>query len=220
MESSLWTKNPRVLLENPLDVMPSGHYASAANSVRFARIVIYASVVMLLLTGQPSAIIIGAVSLLALSAYQNTHAKEGFTMYGSDQRSSEHVDDVEFQAPTRNNPLMNVLLTDYVDDKDRSPAAPAFNPVVETDINEKASDSQLYPGTGEHGDDTSRLFQDLGDELSFDQSMRNFYAMPNTTIPNAQDAFAKYCYGTMPSCKDGDGLQCWNNVNSLHTRNV
>lgn len=216
MESSLWTKNPSVLLEDPLDVVPSGDYASAANSVRFARIIIYASIVMLLVTGRPSAIIIGAVSLLALSAYQNAHSKEGFSMPGL--HGADQVEEIELQAPTKNNPLMNVLLTDYVDDKDRPPAAPAFNPIVETDINEKASNSQLYPGTGEHDDGTSRMFQDLGDELAFDQSMRNFYSMPNTTIPNAQDAFAKYCYGTMPSCKDGDGLQCWNNVNTLQTR--
>lgn len=216
MESSLWTKNPRVLLNDPLDVVPSGDYASAANSTRFARLVIYTSIVMLLVTGRPSSVIIGAVSLLALSAYQDAHTKEGFATCGSSQPPIDGIDGIDLQAPTRNNPLMNVLLTDYVDDKERPPAAPAFNPIVESDINEKALDSQLYPGTDQR-DDRSRLFQDLGDELAFDQSMRNFYAMPNTTIPNAQDAFAKYCYGTMPSCKDGDGLQCWNNVNSLHT---
>ena len=214
MASSLWTKNPRVLLEDPLDVIPSGDYTSSANSARFARIVIYTAIIMLLVTGRASALIIGAVSLLALSAYQDANAKEGFTLQGEGGSGSEEI---ELQAPTKNNPLMNVLLTDYVDDKDRPAAAPAFNPVVELDINAKASDSELYPETGQE-ESTSRLFQDLGDELAFDQSMRNFYAMPSTTIPNAQDAFAKYCYGTMPSCKDGDGLQCWKNVNSLQTR--
>ena len=39
-------------------------------------------------------------------------------------------------------------------------------------------------------------------------NMRNFHSMPNTTIPNGQKAFAEFCYGNMPSCKDGDGQQC------------
>ena len=41
--------------------------------------------------------------------------------------------------------------------------------------------------------------------------MRNFYAMPNTQIPNNQKDFAMFCYGNMPSCKDGDSLQCSKN---------
>ena len=53
-----------------------------------------------------------------------------------------------------------------------------------------------------------RLFKDLGDNLSFQNNMRNFHSMPNTTIPNGQKAFAEFCYGNMPSCKDGDNEQC------------
>ena len=38
--------------------------------------------------------------------------------------------------------------------------------------------------------------------------MLNFYATANTTIPNDQKGFAEFCFGQMPSCKEGDGLQC------------
>ena len=47
--------------------------------------------------------------------------------------------------------------------------------------------------------------------------MRNFYAMPNTQIPNNQKDFAEFCYGNMPSCKDGDYFQCEKNNVSLRT---
>ena len=77
MESSLWTKNPRVLLNDPLDVVPSGDYASTANSTRFARLVIYTSIVMLLVTGRPSSIIIGAVSLLGSFCLPRCTCKRG-----------------------------------------------------------------------------------------------------------------------------------------------
>ena len=44
-----------------------------------------------------------------------------------------------------------------------------------------------------------RLFKNLGDNISFENSLRNFYAMPNTQIPNNQKDFALFCYGNMPS---------------------
>ena len=92
---------------------------------------------------------------------------------------------------------MNVLLPEIQYNPKRKPAAPAFNPVVEKEINAAAADP--------------RLFLDLGDNIAFDQSMRNFYAMPNTTIPNDQKGYAEFLYGNMPSCRGGDYLQCSKN---------
>ena len=51
----------------------------------------------------------------------------------------------------------------------------------------------------------------LGDSFMFDKSMRAFHAMPNTRIPNDQGAFANFCYGNMPSCKEGDKDMCEKN---------
>jgi hypothetical protein len=53
-----------------------------------------------------------------------------------------------------------------------------------------------------------KLFGTLGDNAIFDASMRNFHPMSNTRIPNDQDAFAKFCYGEMKSCKEGDEFAC------------
>ena len=47
--------------------------------------------------------------------------------------------------------------------------------------------------------------------------MRQFYTMPSTTIPNNQGDFGKFCYGDMPSCKEGDELQCTKNNAGLRT---
>ena len=61
----------------------------------------------------------------------------------------------------------------------------------------------------------NRLFQDLGDNFVFNQSMRNFYSTPSTTIPNDQKGFAEFCYGNMSSCKEGDTIQCSKNNRRL-----
>ena len=96
---------------------------------------------------------------------------------------------------------MNVSLPEIKYNPKRKPAAPSFNPEVEKDINKKAGNVGIDP----------RLFKDLGDKLDFENSMRQFHSTPNTSIPNDQEAFAKFCYGDMPSCKDGDSLQCEKN---------
>ena len=96
---------------------------------------------------------------------------------------------------------MNVLLNEYTDNPNRKPAAPAYNDEVHEEMNEKAKT-----------DVDERLYKNLGDNLSFENSMRNFYAMPNTQIPNNQRDFALFCYGNMPSCKDGDETCSKNNA--------
>ena len=58
-----------------------------------------------------------------------------------------------------------------------------------------------------------RIFRDVSDVYSTVAAERNFYTMPSTTIPNDQKAFAEFCYGTPPTCKEGNGYQCWENTN-------
>ena len=43
--------------------------------------------------------------------------------------------------------------------------------------------------------------------MDFEHSMRNFYTNPNTEIPNSQNDFINWCYGNMPSRKEGTDLE-------------
>ena len=99
--------------------------------------------------------------------------------------------------PTKKNPLMNVLLPQIQDDPHRPQAAKSYEPKVEKKINDVAADP--------------RIFSDLGDNINFIQSMRNFYTTASSTVPNSQKDFAEFCYGNMASCKDNDYLQCYKN---------
>ena len=103
---------------------------------------------------------------------------------------------------------MNVLPTDYTDNPKRKPAAPSYNENIEQEINE-AVKSNLDP----------KLFRNLGDNLTFQHSMRTFNAQPATTIPNDQKSFREFLYGNMKSCKEGDEMQCTkNNTDNLKLR--
>ena len=57
-----------------------------------------------------------------------------------------------------------------------------------------------------------KLFKNLGENIGFEHSMRNFYSTANTQIPNDQKGFAEFCYGDMPSCKEGNEFACTKNT--------
>jgi len=150
----------------------------------------------------------------------------------------------DFTAPTPSNPLMNVLLPEIKYAPGRANAMPAFSPEVEAQINESTKayissnfdassrntvkpvgpDSALANASASEGsqqneqesrDIYNKLFSNLGDSCEFEHSMRSFYATPNTRVDNDQGAFAKFCYGDMRSCKEGDEFACSRNSSRI-----
>jgi hypothetical protein len=117
----------------------------------------------------------------------------------------------DFLAPTPNNPLGNVLLTDYEDDPQRMPAPPIDNPLIANQVLENAKQFVIKHNSGQPNI-AEKLFYDLGDNFDFEQSMRPFYSNPATEIPNDQTAFAEFCYGGMTSCKEGNNFACARNL--------
>jgi len=116
-----------------------------------------------------------------------------------------------FQSPTAGNPLGNVLITDIVDVPNRKPAPPSYNEKVNKDILDKTK-QMIQNSNPDFPDITERLFGSIGDQLAHEQSMRQFYTMPSTTVPNDQQAFAEFCYGGMISCKEGNQFACARNL--------
>ena len=104
----------------------------------------------------------------------------------------------EFTMPTKKNPFMNVLMNEYNDNPKRKSAAPVYNEEVLDDATKKSRKDE-------------KLYKNLGDNLTFQNSLRNFYSTPNTNIPNNQKDFAEFCYGNMASCKEGDEFMCEKN---------
>ena len=113
----------------------------------------------------------------------------------------------DFEQIDKKNPLGNVLLTQIGDTPQRKSAPPSFNTMVYEDINTttKKMIQSLNPGIK---NTNKQLFGDLGEKFEFDQSMWQYYSMPNTKVGNDQGAYADYLYGNMPSCRGGDGLEC------------
>lgn len=210
MVDTFWFNDPKILFnkEHFLEFIPQGSSLSAKlNSV--TRLIILMTVFGFAFTQSYRILISSAFTLCAIVAIYKIKKreivkktmdknifKEGFSnpqVYKKNQQ--------KYTTPTKNNPFMNVLLPEIKYNPKRNAAAPSFDPEVEKKINDSV---------GNVGPDP-RLFLDLGDSINFEQSMQRFYTTANSRVGNDQTAFAKFCYGDMPSCKDGDGIQCLKN---------
>ena len=85
----------------------------------------------------------------------------------------------------------------------------------------KAIPTYNNPGVNKVVEDKwdDKLPQDSNDLFNRRNSQRQWYTMPNTESMNKQTEFAKWCYATPPTCKEGNGLQCANNLHPRLNRN-
>jgi hypothetical protein len=103
----------------------------------------------------------------------------------------------------------------YEYNHNKKPAPPAFNTSINSQILTQAK-KLVNDANPDQPDLSNKLFKDLGEQLEFEQSLRQFNSNPATTIPNDQGAFAEFCYGSMISCKEGNKFACARNL-SRHT---
>jgi len=211
MSTPFWITDPSILIKEKhiLQFWPTENMSNNEKLNTISRLVIILTIIGTLITQSFRMVITGIITLVIIVLFyfiqkKDKSNKEGF--------SSLNFINKNYQPPKTNNPLMNVALTDYKENPQRKAAAPSFNPIVEENVNEKTKDFVVsqFNNSNECQDEyiKNRLFQDLGDNFVFNQSMRNFYSTANTTIPNDQKGFAEFCYGDMISCKEGDPIAC------------
>jgi len=212
MSNTFWFNDPSILFQSVTDIWPREHMSFDQKLNAISRCIVVLTCLGYLWTKNIKIVVSGLVTLIVIVLWYKVEApkrqkqkiKEGFTDFLTKEQESL------FTPPTSENPLMNVQQQQYKYDPKRKMAEPSYIEEVDKDINDKTLDYI------EKNLD-NKLFHDLGDKLEFGSSMRNFYAMPSTTIPNNQTAFSEFCYGNMPSCKEGNVFQCLkNNTNNFN----
>ena len=224
-DTAFWLNNPMVLFDKDamLDLWPSSSMTLKEKLNAVSRLVVLLSLVGFVLTMSIKILISGAITLAVLAflyyvkrdeteregfldAYNYVNPKDPRYLLMNKLSPAPHtsvntMNNENFYKLNSNNPLGNVLLPEIGDTPERKPAPPTFDSSVEKVVNKETEQmaQNLHP-TIQNLD--KRLFQDLGDKFEFENSMIQFNTMPSTTIPNAQGAFAEFCYGNMESCKD------------------
>lgn len=225
-----WSENPNVLFQSEyiMEFFPVNTMSFSQSLNAISRSIIILSLIAFILTKNVTFIIVLGITLYAIYFYFSSHLteskknqakqiQEGFDSPGLEvintpeyTRNRKLEADV-FDTVKSSNPFSNVLLPDYEYNPNKKPAPPSYAANINQDILAQAKQTvkDLNPDQPNIAD---KLFKDLGEQLEFEQSMRNFYSTPNTTIPNDQAAFAEFCYGSMISCKEGNLFACARNL--------
>ena len=115
----------------------------------------------------------------------------------------EYISKELCQKPSKNNPFMNVLVSDYGQNAQR-PRACRMEGKVKHEV-KKHFDHNLY--------------RDVDDIFHKKASDRQFYTTASTTIPNDSVGYANWLYGgsggSSSSCKEGNGDRCYSNMHRM-----
>jgi len=129
-----------------------------------------------------------------------------------------NIDTDIYRKPTIDNPMMNLNLITGTPGNSQE-----WNQDGEIQTNEIQEDTLKAIPTFDNicvADDVDEklnfgLYKDPNDIWGTRNSNRQFYTMPNTTINNHEVELGKWLYGTPPTCKEGNGIQCAANIPSL-----
>ena len=154
-----------------------------------ARFIIYATCIIYLIKRDARIFVLGATVLGVLYVMQKSNMiKEGVAR----PVAVRPVRGGACQRPTPDNPMGNVLLSDYNDNPDRPSAC--YYPTIKQNVNVHATDRIPYGPARSR----SALPQYQRNALS-----RQFVSSPVTDIPGDQTAYAEWLYGgkNRPMCR-------------------
>jgi len=189
--TEIWLDNPKVLFnqDEVLDFWPRKEQDPENRINSATRFIIYATVILYLLKRDQRVFIL---ALLVIGAMVYLYKRDKIAPSPVIERQTiyQPPPPPNCQKPTRDNPMANVLLSDYVTEPNRPSACyyPTVANLVAKDLDDTFPTDQ-YPGARS-------------------TASRQFYSNPSTTIPNDQTAFAEFCYGkkNKPMCKDTPGV--------------
>jgi len=178
MGELFWLQDPADLFSNWKRFVPTNEMTvpEALNAV--VRFTIYSSIIVALFTHKTHYLllvpVIMAASIVLVRLFPKTETlREAFN-------GGKLLDRKPAASPTPDNPFMNVVFTDYVDDPDR-PAAPP-------DITTKEMDAKIAESFAH----TNDLFLDTTDTYGLMQSARQWVTQAATTIPNDLEGFQNF----------------------------
>ena len=185
MREQFWFNNPEILLNNYCIFFPNKEYSLVRNLNATVRLFLYYTILCFILT---NAQLINIIKPLLLICFITVII---YSIYNKETFINSTTETV-LRKSTDNNPMMNVLVTDYNSNK---------NIKIDKDITNEELNSNIVGDFAydEDGGSNQKMLE------------RNFYTMPVTNVYNDQTEFAKWLYDTGPTCKE-DTIMCYNSL--------
>ena len=195
VNENIWYKDLRILYinNNYIKFFPTANMNNIEKLNSIVRTSIIISTILILYTGNINFIFLAIfVLLLTYLIHSNNTNISNYNNYTEKK--------VEYVLPTVDNPFMNITLNDYIENPNREALIKKNNyknPKLDNLINKSFN---------------FNLYKDFSDIFNKNNSQRQFYTTPVTTIPNNQKSLGNWLYKTSETCKERTGAQCYNNI--------
>lgn len=199
MSDPLWVEDITILVNSDklVEFFPTSAMSREEKMNAITRFALYASVAMYVYNRNINSFmfVIATMTIIFLLHHSNRVSGDIETF---DERVDKEIDGKNCIEPTRENPFMNVLLTDYIKNPERKAACTTYdNPDMEQRMNDEFNHN---------------LYRDVSNIFNRNNSQRQFYTNPATSIPNNQGDFVNWLYNRPATCKEGNGSRCIANV--------
>lgn len=176
MTEQIWFRDPAILFapEKWSQFVPTKNMTTVQALNAVVRFSVYFSVILFLFT-QVSGYLVAIPAVMAATIILFTLFPHGRVL----EAFKAAVSGKEYTMPTPENPFMNPLLTDILDNPDRKDAAPVTRRDVQRDIMKSF----------QH---TSDIYMDTSDLFDQTTAIMPFFTLQSATIPNDQDGFLKW----------------------------
>ena len=206
MSTPFWFKDISILYDKNylLEIIPKKEYDFSRKLNAVVRFSIYYSILLYIFKRDNNILCFPFITIVITVFLHKTNKdeKNDDAMKGlMSSKSHTSMEDIDmmimdinkdvFREPDEDNPMMN---QNYFDLYENKKAVPTYN----------------NPGMKRKVEETldAGVYKDSNDLFNRRNSQRQWYTMPNTEAMNKQTEFAKWCYMTPPTCKEGNGLQC------------
>jgi hypothetical protein len=182
-----------------LDIIPKKEYDLNRKLNALLRFTIYYSLIVFLMDTKKKYVLTFIIGMAIFTYLIEYKYKDAFMDKVNNKLMNNthdmNINDLssDCRIPTKDNPFMNPLLSDFGTDKSK-PACQSYNNKGVQRVTEDYFEEDLY--------------KDVNDIFGKENSQRQFFSVPGNSVPNDRDTFMKWCYQTPPTCKEGNGLQC------------
>jgi hypothetical protein len=192
-----WLNNYKVLYDNNnyTKFIPSKSMTKIQQLNALSRFSIYAFILIILFDDDEKWLYIPIFIFILCIILYKLHQYELLEIKNKNVEQFNNMDEYDLSVvsqekktctkPTKDNPFMNFLISDYLNDPNKKKAC-VNDKEIQNDINQNFNND---------------LYQDIDDLFDKKNSQRQFYTMPNTQNPNEQKEFAEWLYKIPETCK-------------------
>jgi hypothetical protein len=176
---SFWVKDPTILFNQKYikQIWPYSYLTYEEKLNAMTRFVIIISILGYMLLNRMIIIILGMIIIGCIVLLYKK--KDGF--FSPAPFTKQEIE--------QTNPFGNVMMNDYKYNPNKSAVNGEYSPETEKSVNKAIKDFIVQENNDNN--EINNLFNNVGDQFTFEQNNRQFFTNPSTTIPNKQDDFFK-----------------------------